>query len=132
MPKQPTNADLQKAFDNHAKEDHNFQIEARGFNGEMVTFKAETEGSLADIYRRLGDLPETVQNVVGKQIGKMIRWVGIIGIISILSLAAAWGKLNNQVDTNKQDIDTLRSSAVITKYDLQTAVTQAVIEAQKK
>lgn len=119
---------LQKMFEQHDKDDKAFQQKTDRSTAEMMIFKAETEGSLSDIHRRLDNLPETIS----AQITRMLRWVGVIGLISILGLAAAWGKLNNQVDTNKQDIENLRTSAVITKYDLQAAVTQAVTEAQKK
>lgn len=50
---QPTNKDLKTAFDAHAKEDQHFQDDTRAFNGEMGVFRAETEGSLAELHAKM-------------------------------------------------------------------------------
>lgn len=57
MPDQPTNLDLQHAFEAHALDDAKFQTETKAFNGEMAAFKAETEGSLAAIHEKLAAIP---------------------------------------------------------------------------
>jgi hypothetical protein len=53
---EPTNADLKAAFDTHTIEDHAFQAKSLAFNGEILQFKAETEGSLAALHERLGTI----------------------------------------------------------------------------
>lgn len=94
MPHQPTNAELQQAFDAHAKEDKHFQDDTRAFNGEMAQFKAETEGALADTLRHLEAMDKKLTEHMEK-IEPYLQGVAGLGLlwkffIAIGSLAAAW------------------------------------------
>jgi hypothetical protein len=56
-----TNRDLAEMFEKHAHEDQDFQNEQRRANGETATFKAETEGSLSELHKKIADIPNNEQ-----------------------------------------------------------------------
>jgi hypothetical protein len=103
----PTNGEILVAFDAHAKEDQAFQGEQRGFNGEMSIFRAETEGSLAELHRKMptkGDIEElkdfmkTVNVGIGifkfswnnaAKLGSFVLFIGGIFLFFKAGLAAA-------------------------------------------
>ncbi len=49
MPDEPTRADILEAFKAHAEEDHRVSAAQAEVNIEFLTFKAETEGTLATL-----------------------------------------------------------------------------------
>lgn len=69
---EPTNADLKEAFDAHAEDDARVHREDKKFQGEMVAFKAETEGSLANIHRRLDIIEPKIDGLATKEDTKEI------------------------------------------------------------
>lgn len=91
---QPTNAEILKHFDEHTKDDQRFQVEARGFNGEMSQFKAETEGALADMLRQLQEMDKKLTDHMTKM-EPYLQGAAGLGLlwkffIAIGSVAAAW------------------------------------------
>lgn len=70
---EPTNSEVLKSFKAHSEEDHKFQDETRIANGEMQLFKAETEGSLAELHKKVEGLATKEDIVELKEFMKSVN-----------------------------------------------------------
>ncbi len=93
---EPSNADLQNQFADHASEDKHFQDEQRSQNGEMAIFKGETEGALADLkegqaamHAKLEKVPtkDDMARIVEEAMGNIIKQKGKTAYAGLLVLA---------------------------------------------
>lgn len=53
---EPTNEEIRQMFAEHTKHDEAFQDETRKVHNEQMMFKAETEGHLADLTKKIDGL----------------------------------------------------------------------------
>lgn len=72
-----------------------FQQKQEAFNGEVIIFKAETEGSLASIHQRLGTMAtkEDTALIVEQVIRDIIKESGKRGYAGLLIAAGIIGAL---------------------------------------
>jgi len=92
---QPSNAEIQQSFDRHAKEDRQFQDETRQTNGELLSFKAETEGKLEEIHKALEGVAtkEDIGRIVSAAITDYFEQKGRISFKFIVATSILVGAL---------------------------------------
>jgi hypothetical protein len=80
------------------------------------THDREDKERFENIHLRFDNLPEemklvingSVEDTINRRFSGMMRWLGVGAFIVLVSFATTWGKLSNQVQTNKEDISSIK------------------------